>query len=247
MCLQCVVESYEVIPNVIPGYSLQIATNDKSEEWPKGHFGLVYCNDPDFVFPFKLTNHPYDDLSDSEFDNLSEEHSDEYFKWQDVIGQMREEYLVSDMVTSMRFIEACQKAGYSTEQDMNIVHWFVKHVGKQLDALQKNMSLEDQMAKFQSIPNTNLLQFSEIRRLVADIGGLVFRPMYECEKQQLMPVAEYMRKIESKEFKEYDGYCYLCKDGEVSGLSTYADEIASGKYKLPDWVTHIMLWEMGKK
>lgn len=52
MCLQCVVEAEEVVRDIVSGYSLYVATNDtEPDDWPKGWYGLVQINDPDFVFP----------------------------------------------------------------------------------------------------------------------------------------------------------------------------------------------------
>jgi len=52
MCLQCVVESKYVADEFILGFVLRVATNARGgKDWPKGHYGMVECNDPTFVFP----------------------------------------------------------------------------------------------------------------------------------------------------------------------------------------------------
>lgn len=61
MCLSCVVHAkiIEITPEnkyVLPnGYLLEISTVDGEEQWPKGWYGLVRCNGPDFVFPLNLS------------------------------------------------------------------------------------------------------------------------------------------------------------------------------------------------
>jgi hypothetical protein len=57
VCLQCATKSKifatKEEPNFLPRYSLQIATISDSPEnatWAAGEYGLIRCNNPDYIF-----------------------------------------------------------------------------------------------------------------------------------------------------------------------------------------------------
>lgn len=57
MCMQCSTNAVEVARDVIPGYTLYQATKGH-RNWPVGWYGLVLCNDPEFVFSGPLNLNP---------------------------------------------------------------------------------------------------------------------------------------------------------------------------------------------
>lgn len=57
MCQQCLTNSLVIKREVIPGYSLHLATRGTGQ-WPEGWFGLIRSNDPTFVFPGPLLPNP---------------------------------------------------------------------------------------------------------------------------------------------------------------------------------------------
>lgn len=118
MCLQCVAEAKEVIREIVPGYSLYIATKDAPDEWPVGHYGVVQMNDPLFVFPPLPEPPETEDTPLTEFDNLA-------IKLSTDIG--------FSLMEGYAFTSACIAAGYSPEEDgHNVMWWFLLHVAKRL-------------------------------------------------------------------------------------------------------------------
>jgi len=110
--MQCVVDAQPVIRNIVPGYHLYVSTKTVSEapEWPKGWYGLLRQNDPEFIFcvdvkDFKLPGTNLDDVYDSFY------------------------------TTPMRgydFVRACKKAGYNPKKHgYHIYVWFIEHMIKQ--------------------------------------------------------------------------------------------------------------------
>ena len=106
MCLQCVVDAKAIIRFILSktvscptGWHLYVATKD-DEEWPKGYYGLLRMNNPDFVFPLKdLDNPDWDAIYDA-------------FLCNPEIGY--------------KFYQSCIDAGYN--QDGSVEDWFIKRL-----------------------------------------------------------------------------------------------------------------------
>ncbi len=113
MCLQCEVDAQCVLREIIPGYQLYISIKDH-EEWPKGQYGLVRCNDPDFVFAI-----PKD--------------RDDEGEWYDFILY---EFLMEPL-TGYNFVSACMAAGWNQKEHGDVAIWFVERI---LERLKKNES-----------------------------------------------------------------------------------------------------------
>lgn len=108
-----------VIQDIIPGYILTRAKIDYIVEgqtiWPAGYYGVVFCNDPEFVFP-ELPAPPGDDDAPNEFDTI--------------VRQVEEFGFTMDQ--GYRFVCACIQAGYNPQEDGVVMYWFLEHVYKKL-------------------------------------------------------------------------------------------------------------------
>lgn len=110
MCLQCVAEAELVLQEVIPGYQFYVSQKE-NEEWPKGYYGVIVRNDPDFIFPcdFSKSEEKHSELPKGAFE--------------------AENWFYMDPYRGHRFVEACKQAGYDKEEDgWNVSLWFLKRV-----------------------------------------------------------------------------------------------------------------------
>jgi len=111
--MQCTVDAQPVLWDIVPGYHLFVSTQTVPEEpdWPKGWYGLLRQNDPEFIF--------YVDVKDFKFP-----------------GTDLTEVCDSFDTTPMRgydFVRACRKAGYNPKRHgYHIYVWFIGHMVKEL-------------------------------------------------------------------------------------------------------------------
>lgn len=121
MCLQCIVDSKVVIESLFPNtpngkYSYQLQVNDsiENEEWPKGWYGVVLCNDPEFVFPG-----PLEEENDDNWLDISERGLD----------------MVDRNILSMRrawqIVDSAISAGYNPKEEP-FESWLIDYCAKRL-------------------------------------------------------------------------------------------------------------------
>lgn len=147
MCLQCTVNAKALVRNIIPGYSLMISMKDNAE-WPKGWYGLVSCNDPDFVWEQKPLVDPWVGLTDEQIDACSKKQQREWLKFAQTADKIAKAMRVHPEV-GWRFVEACRKAGFGerapkdpSKISHNVfkeeiysgcpVYWFVNHAARKM-------------------------------------------------------------------------------------------------------------------
>lgn len=135
MCLQCLAKSKMIYENIFPGYFLVKGTVEVKNEWPKGWYGLVQCNDPDFIWEEKITPNPYHGLTGKEINKGSKSLHDKYHRWSKMLDSIKDDFCEcqADPMTSYQFVSACMKAGYRPKRDgFNVMHWFVDYVGEKM-------------------------------------------------------------------------------------------------------------------
>jgi hypothetical protein len=133
MCLQCVTEAETVLDDPILGYILMVAKRD-SEEWPAGHYGLVKCNDPDFIWEGKPLLDPLEGMDDDAIDALADD-SEEwagYERFMDFVEKIRPVFN-TDPYTGHQFVRACEASGYKWKQDGDVVMWFIDHIARKME------------------------------------------------------------------------------------------------------------------
>lgn len=112
MCEQCSAETETICEDLLPGWALVVATKD-GDMMKAGDYGLIEINDPTFIISkdFKPVPDFTYDMSDEEFDNLSE---DEYTRWVDISMVYRNIGLdlMCDPETGHRLVSDGAKAGY---------------------------------------------------------------------------------------------------------------------------------------
>jgi len=134
MCLQCSAKARVVVKDIIPGYTLMRATKGCEKivgapAWPKGWYGLVQCNDPDFIWEGKPIADPTEGLTGDQINALPEAPFSRFHYLCEAI----EKQFVTDPMTGYQFVQACKKAGYKPKRDgLNVVMWFVGYAGKKL-------------------------------------------------------------------------------------------------------------------
>ena len=116
--------------DILPGgYILMRSTRDV-EGWPKGWYGLVRSNDPDFVWCGRMEPDPLGGMTDKEISGCSKRVWNASSRWWRVVEGIEKSFK-SDVMTSYDFVSACKRAGYRIKRDgMNVVAWFVGYVGQ---------------------------------------------------------------------------------------------------------------------
>ena len=121
MCLQCLAEAVSY-GEVIPGLwvSRAIKTVD---HWSKDQVGLVFMNDPSFIFESEPKVMPDE-----------EEQFDAWTKWCDYTeGIFMDALGFSDITSIVLLIEACKKAGWNQDEHGRLDFWLMEKVGKILE------------------------------------------------------------------------------------------------------------------
>lgn len=130
MCIQCVVESVHY-GEVMPGWHIHRATKH-DEEWPQNHWGLVRCNNPDFIWESEPMLDPYHGLSDDEI-NMQTLAGNPLFKEWDKRSDEFRDALFCDPKTGHQLVEDAKAAGY-TEADGNLSDWLFHRMGRVIRA-----------------------------------------------------------------------------------------------------------------
>lgn len=152
MCLQCMTKAKMLIKDVLPGYFLMKATVHHND-WPKGYYALVQCNDPDFIWEGKPLLDPLFNISDKKLDLLSNKNplwkkSDKFFEYIEKI----ESKFITDPIQGYELIEACIKAGYDMEKHgKRPLCWLSHHMALKLKKIQiKNKRIKNVKIKNKS-------------------------------------------------------------------------------------------------
>lgn len=143
MCEQCVAKTkMYVLPGqpeeVLPGYFLVRATQDghemKANEW-----GLVRCNDPDFIFAVTPEPFAFWGMSDEELDKLPDHEQDSISEWETLSATFGKQTLASILERQYReYFEtidqlrlACVAKGWKAE-DSSMERWLFHYLGTYL-------------------------------------------------------------------------------------------------------------------
>lgn len=133
MCLQCTTEAVIVYREILPEWVLMRATKD-TDKWKAGEYGLVYMNDPDFIWSGEPIEDQTADMTDDEINVLTDDDSrwissNNHFDFVDSI----EGKFVCDPMKGYRLIRACMAAGYDPhDHGYRVVSWLVNHIAKKL-------------------------------------------------------------------------------------------------------------------
>ena len=134
MCLQCDTDPINY-GELLPGWALMKATKTSTfNEWKQDEYGLVRCNDPDFIFTCQPMENPYSGLSDEEVDlKLKEDEaiSGSYFEFLDKASDL-EASLKGNIQQSVELWEAATKAGFNGE--MCIDEWLLDKMARLIAA-----------------------------------------------------------------------------------------------------------------
>jgi len=142
MCQQCTTKA-ESYGEFLPKWFLMRATKEGEEDWPKGHWGLVECNDPTFVFkqtPIiedvrtlelkfrkagKTEKQIDKELDDPKYKKVFEQDLVFYEK----VREFREKFVLSPEAGHNLFI-AATKAGFKRERDGDLAFWLFDYMAR---------------------------------------------------------------------------------------------------------------------
>lgn len=140
MCLQCVSESITIIDQILPGFSLCLATKP-DPRFPK--WGLVECNDPTFMFEVDPISDPWENLTDEEIDseNYDVKKEEEFSKRYE---EFKKSFNKVYPTTGYDLVKACIESGYNREKDgWNVIIWLFNYIGNYLERMYKEYVLEE--------------------------------------------------------------------------------------------------------
>lgn len=115
MCEQCSAAT-KTYGEVVPHWWLIQATKD-GNMMKTNDFGLVWINDPDYVWPGDLvpSKDPAYEFTDEQFDNMTTEEGDKWEDWLENVEKL-EKHFKSDPGTGFDLVTACNDAGYDPEK-----------------------------------------------------------------------------------------------------------------------------------
>ena len=131
MCEQCLANAIEIMEEFLPGWCLVMATTD-GHAMMKGDYGLVRCNDPDFVIPIDLKPipDPAFDFSDEQINVMSKEEFQKVEAFTDLVAGISG-MLITDPVTGYELVSACKEAGWDPKiHGWRIEYWLTHQMGK---------------------------------------------------------------------------------------------------------------------
>jgi len=135
MCEGCVADT-DLICAIFQGWYLVRAKKD-GHIMKAGDFGLVRCNDPDFIFSAFPALEPHATLPDEEIGNLPES---ERNKWKDWFCQAQnfdkelKTHDVVDFENVYNLVAAAKENGYSQEKNGWFAGWLFDYLGECLKA-----------------------------------------------------------------------------------------------------------------
>jgi len=122
MCEQCTAQT-KTYGEVLPHWWLVQATKD-GNEMKAGDFGLVQCNDPDYIWPENLAprKDPAFGFTDEQFDNMTEETGQEWDDFQEYVEKLGKHFN-SDPMTGYYLVESAKTAGWKPEEYRFLMGW----------------------------------------------------------------------------------------------------------------------------
>lgn len=131
MCLQCCTNAVDY-GEVLPGWGLYRAQKDDQEidpVWPKDHWGLIQCNDPDFVWEVTPELDPSFGKTDDQINAETPEEWEASEAWLKKVAEFSND-LISDPKTGYQLVAAAVEAGYDLETDGRFEAWFFHRMAR---------------------------------------------------------------------------------------------------------------------
>lgn len=125
MCMQCMTKSVTLKRNIFPGWAL-VKARETYEDWPAGAYGLLRCNDPDFIFTVKPTKTP------SIYSKREKYIPKGYWRWYEEADKFNEE-LKGSIEASHELYVAAVKAGYKGQDKHGFFsYWLRNYIAKKM-------------------------------------------------------------------------------------------------------------------
>jgi hypothetical protein len=132
MCEGCCAETV-FLGEVFPGWFLDQSTKDA---WRRkaGDYGLLRCNDADFLFTIKPRKDPFAGMTDEQIDALPQE---QFIEIHDL--WLKEAELFSNQLCDMvpinfsiihGLVESAKQVGYNSEQYGSFEYWLFDHLAQ---------------------------------------------------------------------------------------------------------------------
>lgn len=130
MCMQCLAKSELIKQDVLPGYSLNRSTV-AHPDWPLGWYGIIWQNDPEFVFKGPVMLDPCHGLTEDDLDAMPEypEGYDEYQASAVALSKVQ----FATPTAAYEFVQACVDSGYSiSTHGSQLGFWLLHHLAKKV-------------------------------------------------------------------------------------------------------------------
>lgn len=137
MCEQCLVNPL-MFGEVLPGWYLMRARR-KSSMMEVGDWGLVRCNDPDFVWSTSPIPDPTFGLTDDQINSLPDGITKEF----NLRCDKFEEELYVPAYIGYLLVEAGRKVGYNQEEHGAFAYWLFHYLGHHIMITEPDLSEQD--------------------------------------------------------------------------------------------------------
>jgi hypothetical protein len=134
---------------VLPCWWLVQATKD-GHEMKAGDYGLVVCNDPDYIWSGTPRKDPSFGMTDEEFDNMSDDVGREWDDFMDYVDELRKHFN-SDPMTGYSLVTAAKEAGWDRETHGFLLVWLSHRMAEVIErnptadeAICERFALEDE-------------------------------------------------------------------------------------------------------
>lgn len=133
MCLQCTVNA-ERLGTVLPGWALYRSHGD-DPRWPRGHWGLVRSNDPDFVWETTPTPDPLHDVPDDQWEAFFDANPKGSAAYERTMNFEHPDFdaaIVCEPALGWELVQAAIPHGYDPETTGDFSQWFFSLLGIRL-------------------------------------------------------------------------------------------------------------------
>lgn len=145
MCEQCLTWPIS-FGNPLPGYKLMRARRD-GNDWKRGEWGLIQCNDPTFTWKKTPTPSPTWGMTDEEeeaaLEAMGDDHPDRYRALGLGLGDFEKAFNCSP-TQGYELIAAAKKRGYNPKKHGFFTYWFFDYLGEWL----KTAKIKDEGDQF---------------------------------------------------------------------------------------------------